>query len=125
MLYETLLHFPILLCMLYFGLISGICFEFFNLIEKSFKQNKIICIFCDVAFMITSAVIFVFAKNITNFGEFRLYLLLPYVFGIIMLHYFVGNLVEKFLILVYNVFVKAKNKLPKFKKRKQKNANRK
>jgi hypothetical protein len=109
--------------MFYFGLVCGIVFEIFYLVEKSFKMQKWICLICDILQMITGSIIFVLAKNITNFGEFRFYLLIPFVLGIIMLHFFVGKLVEKFLILLYNVFVKAKNKLcfkfKKLRKRKQ------
>lgn len=102
MLYETLLQGQIFLCVLYFGLIAGIIFEAKNLVEKSLSQNKVVCFVLDLAFMCLASLLFIIAKNVANFGEFRLYLLVSFILGIVLEHITIGFLVEKFFLLVYN-----------------------
>ena len=102
MLYETLLQGQIFLCVLYFGLIGGVVFEAKNLVEKSLSQNKVVCFVLDLLYMIFCACLFVFAKNIANFGEFRIYLLISFILGVVIEHITVGFLVEKFFMLLYN-----------------------
>ena len=114
MLYETLLHGHIFCSMLYFGLISGIILEIKLLVDKSFK-NKIITIILDVLLGVIFAFIFVKSMNIYNYGEFRLYLLIAYCFGIVILHKTIGFLVEKLIKLLYNLCIKILKKLKKVK----------
>lgn len=102
MLYETLFQSQIFFMMLYFGMICGIIFEAKNLIRHALFDNKIISFVADFAFMCVSALIFVYSKNLLNFGEFRIYLLLAFVLGIIIEHISIGFLVEKLFYLMYN-----------------------
>lgn len=102
MLYETLLQGQIFLCVLYFGLITGIIFEAKKLIEKALSENKVVCFVLDLVFMCVASIIFIIAKNVANFGEFRLYLIVSFVLGIVLEHITIGFLVEKFFLLVYN-----------------------
>ncbi len=106
MLHETLLQGQVFLCMLYFGLWCGILFELKNIIEKTFFNNKIICVILDTCFVAISSVIFVLGKNIVNFGEFRLFLLLSFCFGAILEHFSIGFLVEKLFNLIYTNVIK-------------------
>ena len=106
MLHETLLQGQVFLCMLYFGLWCGILFELKNIIEKTFFNNKIICVILDTCFVAISSVIFVLGKNIVNFGEFRFFLLLSFCFGAILEHFSIGFLVEKLFNLIYTNIVK-------------------
>ena len=111
MLYETILQSNIFLVMLYYGIWSGIIFEAKNLIEKSFKDNKNVCIVLDTAYMIICSLIFVKGKNMSNYGEMRMYLLIAFFVGIILEHISIGFLVEKIFMFVYNSVVKVFAKL--------------
>ena len=70
--------------------------------DKIFKHWTLILI-TDILFFITSTFLFVFAENLFNYGEFRLYLLLAFVLGATIEHFSVGFLVEKFFIIIYNL----------------------
>ena len=102
MLFETLYQGNIFLVMLYYGIWSGIVFEAKNLIEKSLKNNKIISIILDAIYMVICALLFVFAKNLANYGETRIYLLIGFVAGIALEHLSIGYLVEKFFTFMSN-----------------------
>ena len=103
MLYETLYQGQIFLAVLYFGLIAGVVFEGKNLIQNAFNKNKIVCVVLDTAFMAIASLLFIFAKNLANYGEFRLYLLIAFVLGIVLEHISIGFLVEKFFVGVYTI----------------------
>lgn len=111
MLYETLYQGQIFLVVLYFGLLAGIVFEAKNIVENAFGKNKIICAVLDTAFMLVSSLLFIFAKNLANYGEFRIYLLIAFVLGIILEHISIGFLVEKFFVGVYNITKKIGRKI--------------
>lgn len=111
MLYETLLQGQIFLCMLYFGLIAGIVFEAKNLIINAFSKNKVVCFVLDLIFMVVASLLFVLAKNISNYGEFRIYLLIGFVLGIYLEHASIGFLVEKFFLLCYNWITKISRRI--------------
>ena len=115
MLYETLLQGQIFLCVLYFGLIGGVVFEAKNLMEKSLSQNKVVCFVLDLCYMLFCALLFIFAKNIANFGEFRIYLLISFVIGVLIEHLTIGFLVEKFFMLLYNGATKLSRRMFLFK----------
>jgi hypothetical protein len=112
MLYETLLQGQILLGMFYFGLVAGIFFEAKNLMNKVFK-NKFALIAGDFVFLIVASFLFVWGENVFNYGEFRVFLLLGYVVGLYLEHITIGFLVEKFLILAYNLISKVLSKIKK------------
>lgn len=111
MLYETLYQGQIFLVMLYFGLLTGVFFEGKNLVERAFSKNKTICVVLDTLFMVLSALIFIYAKNLANYGEFRIYLLLAFGLGIVLEHISIGFLVEKFFVGVYNITKKIGRKI--------------
>ena len=115
MLYETLYQGQIFLAVLYFGLIAGVVFEGKNLIQNAFNKNKIVCLVLDTAFMTLSALLFICAKNLANYGEFRLYLLIAFVLGIMLEHISIGFLVEKFFVSVYNISRKIGRKISCYK----------
>ena len=129
MLFETLNQGNIFLVMLYYGIWSGIVFEAKNLIEKSLKNNKIISIIIDAIYMVICALLFVFAKNLANYGETRIYLLIGFLTGIVLEHQSIGYLVEKFFSFIYNnikrllcfVKTKLKQKISRKISRKKKN----
>ncbi len=127
MLYETLLQGAIFLTLFYFGLFCGVFFEVKKMLDKMFKHWTLILI-TDILFFIISAFLFVFAENLFNYGEFRLYLLLAFVLGAFIEHFSVGFLVEKFFIIIYNLINRViyllKNKFKKvFKNDRKTNGN--
>ena len=111
MLFETLLQGKIFLCCLYFGILCGIVLGIKNLVDLTFKKNKFVLIITDIAFLSISAILFVICINVFNFGEFRLFELLAFALGIVIEQKTINNLVEKFLILIYNFFTKILCKL--------------
>ncbi len=102
MLYETLSQGYIFLCVLYFGLLGGILFEAKNLIINALSKNKVVCFVLDLVFMLVACLLFVVSKNIANYGEFRIYLLISFILGIWLEHITIGFLVEKFFMFCYN-----------------------
>ena len=115
MLYETLLQTKMLFVMLYFGIICGIFLTIKNLICKAMKQNKIIVLTSDIVFCAISTFVFLFAKIMFCYGEFRLFEPLSFCLGIFLEQISINNLVEKILCLIYNIFVKVFGKIKKTK----------
>lgn len=115
MMFETLLQGKIFLAFVFFGAICGIVFSIKKLIDKSFKNNKITTVATDIIFMLVFSAIFIFAKNVYAYGEFRLYLALAYCLGIVWEQISLNYLVEKFLNMSYNLFTRLFCKLKKFK----------
>lgn len=115
MLYETLLQGKMFLVLLYFGLVCGIFLTIKKLICKTFKQNKILVIIGDVVFCVIASFVFLIAKNIFCYGEFRLFELLAFSLGIFVEQISINNLVEKILNLFYTLLVKIFCKIKKSK----------
>lgn len=115
MLYETLLQSKIFLCLAYFGIISGIFLSAFNIVNKATKNNKFVIITNDIIFCCIASMLFLFAITKFNYGEFRIYELIGFSFGIIIQQISLNKIVEKILHWVYNVFVKVFCKLKKTK----------
>lgn len=103
------------LCLLYFGILCGIILSIKKLIDKTFKQNKVIVIFTDIFFMLIASIIFIFAKIKYCYGEFRLFEVLSFSLGIFLQQISLNNLVEKFLSMSYTLFVRMFCKLKKTK----------
>lgn len=117
MLYETLFQTQIFFLLVYFGLLCGIFMELKILICHALKNNKIVKFILDISFMLLCALVFVYAKNLACYGEFRLYLLVGFVLGVILEHISIGFLVEKFFKLMYNVFKKVFRRMFGFRKK--------
>ena len=115
MLYETLLQGKMLLCFLYFGILCGIVLSIKKLLDKTFKQNKFVIVLTDILIMVFATFIFLYAKIKYCYGEFRIYMPLSFCLGIYLQQISINNLVEKFLKIVYNLFVKLFCKLKKTK----------
>ena len=115
MMFETLLQGEIFLCFLFFGAICGIVFSSKKMIDKAFKKSKLIVLITDIVFMFLFSIMFIYAKNIYNFGEFRLFLLMAYIIGIVWEQISLDFLVVKFLKMSYNFFVRLFCKLKKTK----------
>lgn len=106
MLFETLKQSYIFLGSLYFGLICGLFKDFNIFILKILKSNKIANIILDILFSTIFALLFILCLNIVNFGEFRIYILLSYIFGYAIERKTLGFLVDFILKKIYNFFRK-------------------
>lgn len=115
MLYETLLQGKMLLCFLYFGILCGIILSIKKLLDRSFKQNKVIIIVTDILIMVFATFTFLYAKIKYCYGEFRFYMPLSFCLGIYLQQISINNLVEKILNMIYNFIVKIFCKLKKTK----------
>ena len=115
MIFETLLQGKIFLCFVFFGAICGMIFSAKKLIDKSLKKRKFVVVTTDILFMILFSVIFIFAKTMFAFGEFRLYMLIAFATGSIWEQISLDFLVEKFLKMSYNLSVKIFCRLKKTK----------
>lgn len=86
------------------GIIVGIIYEFLN-ISQIIKNNYIIQIFSDIIFCLIFTIIFIFAINIINLGEFRIFLLFAYYLGFTIERITLGKLFAKGFKLIYNKLI--------------------
>lgn len=115
MLFETLKQGYVFLGSLYFGLISGIFFDFCKFNVKILKSKRFFQIFFDVIFSIFTIILFFICLNIVNFGEFRIFVLISFVVGFIIEQRNLGFLVDFVFKKFYNFFGKIIKKLSKIK----------
>lgn len=106
MLYETLLQGQIFLCLIWFGILSGIIYEIKRMIEITFLNLKIIVFILNIIYLFIAGIIFIFAINLINFGEFRVFEIIAFITGIIIERKICGILVVNFINKMYNVFIK-------------------
>lgn len=111
MLGETLSQPLIFLMLILFGFSSGIIFDICNFIWKMSKNNKILKHFLDFFGTIIVFLLFFICIFNFNFGELRLYEFLVFFTFFSLERFTIGKLVEKFIELCYNGFVKLVNKI--------------
>ena len=111
MLGETLSQPLIFLMLILFGFSSGIIFDICNFIWKMSKNNKILKHFLDFFGAIIVFLIFFICIFNFNFGELRFYEFLVFFTFFSLERFTIGKLVEKFIELCYNGFVKLVNKI--------------
>lgn len=111
MLGETLSQPLIFLMLILFGFSSGIIFDICNFIWKMSKNNKILKHFLDFFGTIIVFLIFFICIFNFNFGELRFYEFLVFFTFFSLERFTIGKLVEKFIELCYNGFVKLVNKI--------------
>lgn len=115
MLFETLKHIYIFLGCVYFGICLGIIYNFFNFILTTAKHNKFLQILFDIIFSAISVLMFFVCLNIVNFGEFRFFVLVSFVFGFFVEQKTLGFLVDFLFKKVYNFLCIGFEKLKKTK----------
>lgn len=93
------------LLMLFCGCLIGVVYETGYFIRRLIPI-KFITILVDAIFVLLSFLLFVFAINYCNFGEFRLFLLSSFLLGFVLERVSIGFLVAKILEFIYNCFVK-------------------
>lgn len=122
-LYETLnqpLIFLIIFCV---GFVSGLIFDASKYLTFLFNKNKVFeKIFDAISVALCSAVFFACLLEL-NYGEFRFYILLGYVLGVLIERITLGLIVAKICSLCYNAFKKLMTKLSNkiFKKKSNEN----
>lgn len=113
MLYETLLQQKILLCTIYFGIVSGLVFDVQFFLSKIFGNKKILNVIFEILFCVISAFLFFVCIQKFNFGVFRLFELVGFCLGFLIERFSVHKLLEKNFELIYNFFGKVFAKLKK------------
>lgn len=103
-LFSTLTQLNVFLFMVYFGLLSGVFYEVIYFLRKTL-HFKVFEILGDIVFVSSSALLFVFAINYSNFGQLRLFLFVGFVLGFVLERISIGFLVAKFLEFIYNKVV--------------------
>ena len=115
MLFESLKQSYIFFGAIYFGLLAGIFRDLTIFIFNLLKKNKVVSIILDFIFSIGFSLLFIICLNVVNFGEFRIYLLLSYIFGFILERKTLGFLVDFIFEKIYNFIVKIIKKLSNLK----------
>lgn len=130
MLYSTTMQIWVILGLFLFGLWGGVFWSAKKLFFKSIEKNKILKFLIDLFFTVFIGFIFVYGVYRYNFGQFRPYLAVIFVFGIIVEQFSIGDIIAKLLNFLYNLLValfkKLQHKFFNFRqKRKEKIADRK
>lgn len=96
MLYQTTFQGKIFLIMLYYGIISGLILQIKLTICCYFK-SKIFSNITDFLIGVIFGYIFIKGMNLYCYGEFRIYLLIAYLIGLIIVHYSLGFLIKSMI----------------------------
>ena len=94
------------LFMIYIGLCLGVIYDVSTYIRKILNNNVIATLIFDVIFGLIATLAFVFGLQYCNYGQFRVFLLLGYVFGFVLQKITMGDLVAKFVKFIYNLVIK-------------------
>lgn len=85
-----------------FAFASGLLITCGFIIKTTFKSNFYVNLIVDTFITVSFTTIFLYITNIWNFGEFRIFLCLSFVFGIITFHITIGKLFAKLILFIYN-----------------------
>ena len=114
MLYETIFQFEIFLCIFYFGLIAGILEQ----IKKILSFDSLVLLnILDFVHIVLSGLLYIFAINMFNYGETRLFTIFAFLLGYVVEIKSIGKLVENIIKLVYNICNKLLKKIKKVNKK--------
>ena len=115
MLYETLLQGQMFLCLLFFGIVCGIFLTAKKMLDRMLKNKSFVVVTTDIVFMLIFSAIFIFAKTVFCYGEFRAFELIAFLLGVWLQQISINNLVEKVFKMSYNLLGKIFRKLKKTK----------
>ena len=110
-LYESLNQPLNFLLIFLIGLGSGLIFDIFKYLTFLCNKNSIIEKIFDCISIVLCGIIFFFACLTLNFGEFRFYLFLGYILGILLERFTLGIFIAKIASCCYNSVRKILNKL--------------
>lgn len=102
LLYETLSQPLIFIIILSFGFLSGLIFDLRNYLCFLFAKNKIVSIILDIVATILVCFVFLIGNLYFNFGEFRFYVILAFVIGLLIERVTLGIIVGKVCSWCYN-----------------------
>lgn len=100
--------------MLLIGIIIGVLYGLINIIT-TLKRNIILQIISDLFFTIFTSFVFIICINFINLGEFRAFLLIGYLAGIIIERITLGKIFAKGYKLMYTNIVKLLKRFAKTK----------
>lgn len=115
MLFESLKQSYVFLGCLYFGLLCGIVYDFFKFILNLFGRKRFFQIVGDILFSFVFVILFFVCLNVTNYGEFRIFVLISYILGFFVEQKTLGFLVDFIFQKLYNFLRKVFAKLSKTK----------
>ena len=106
MLYPTLNQ-PIVFIFIFLtGLASGLLFDLSNFLVIFFNRNKIIKqIFYFLATILSTFLLFI-VNLITNFGNFRIFIILSFIVALLLERFTLGKLISKTIDKLTNVKIK-------------------
>lgn len=110
-LYETLNQPLIFLIIFCAGFVSGLVFDASKYLTFLFNNNKIFQKIFDVVAVALCGFVFFVCLLYLNFGEFRFYILLGFVLGILIERFSLGLIVAKICHVCYNAFRNLMTKL--------------
>ena len=110
-LYETLNQPLIFLIIFCAGFVSGLVFDASKYLTFLFNNNKIFQKIFDVVAVAFCGFVFFVCLLYLNFGEFRFYILLGFVLGILIERFSLGLIVAKICAVCYNAFRNLMTKL--------------
>ena len=93
------------LFMFYIGICIGILYDIFLYIRKAYNL-KFVTILLDSIFGIVTTIAFIFGLQYCNYGQFRLFLVITYIFGFVLQKTTMGDLVAKSIKFIYNLNIK-------------------
>ena len=96
MLYPTLNQPIVMLVMFFVGFASGFLFDFAFLLKKSLKDLKATNIFFDFLACIFSFVIFFVTNLYINYGQFRIYVVVVFIFACLLQRVLSKQLIQSF-----------------------------
>ena len=106
MLFYTSINNLSFLALFYVGIISGVLYEISVFACKITKNSIILRNLLDVFVVFCSGIMFIFGINIVALGNFRVYLALAFVLGVVIERTSIGFLVAKVCNFVYNKSIK-------------------
>lgn len=99
---PSLLQGYVFMALAYSGIIFGLIFQIKTFLTNLFN-NKIINFMLDLIFALIGGGIFWIALFKSNLGIFRIFLLLSFLLGFIIINFSIGELVAKFGKVLYNI----------------------
>lgn len=97
------------------GIIPALLLASINFFSLFIKAKKVYFLIFDIIFCLFFTCIFLYAVNLLNYGEIRLYMFIAFSLGCIVERKTIGKLFAKLHILIYNAINKG---VAKFKKSK-------
>lgn len=121
-LFETQNQFIVFLIIVLIGFICGFIFDANKYINFLCNKNKIVQIILDFLSVLMCAFVFFISCLHLNFGEFRFYILLGFIVGVLIQRTTLGIVIAKICKLCYDKLKVVINKLFKTKEKHENNA---